>query len=293
MGSMKMGVVAFGWFLTLTQSIAAAAPTVEIQPLDCGVDEFTDCNRNRINDFCEIARRSDLDCDENGVLDSCEVERTVHIGTSTYLPSGAHSQEGIVSADFNHDGRTDIAIADSSNSGGHFDGHVAVLISQGGANYTSRVYNTTEVRYEPRSIAAADMDRDGNIDLVYATSFESLMVIRRNLGNAEFPNAQVVATGIPSSDRAGPQRLALRDINRDGRVDVVLLDQSGGVARVVLLLNTGTVQGQVQFSPPVALGVGSNPFDMAVVSVRGASLPPDIYTANFGSASLSSQFWLG
>jgi hypothetical protein len=74
--------------------------------------------------------------------------------------------EGVDVADFDNDGRTDIAVA---NSGSH---SLSILRNLGGRSFVEVVELSTGIH--PTSLASSDFDLDGDIDLASANSFSAL-----------------------------------------------------------------------------------------------------------------------
>jgi hypothetical protein len=94
------------------------------------------------------------------------------------------------------------------------------------------------VGLQPAAIAAADVDGDGDIDLL--TANQASVSLLRNAGDGTF----LPATAIPIGDYLG-LNLAVGDLNRDGRVDMVvgIAGSTGSVGVVVRLGNgDGTFQ---------------------------------------------------
>ncbi|OUJ73537.1 hypothetical protein BXP70_14170 [Hymenobacter crusticola] len=98
----------------------------------------------------------------------------------------------------------------------------------------------------PRRAKIGDVDGDGDLDLLTATSLGSTgtVSIRLNDGKASFSNGGEVALS------EGPQDLALGDLDGDGDLDFVTI--GGTVARVSL--NNGA--GRFTTGPATALGSG-------------------------------------
>src|SRR4029077_18747665 len=122
--------------------------------------------------------------------------------------------------DFDGDGNADIAVAYSADQASASDGYVSVWI--GSENGTFSFGNNFIAGKNPYSIAAADFDGDGNLDLVVSNLgidhtnggflSGSVSVLLGN-GNGTFQDHVDYATGL------GPNSVAVGDFNGDGRLD--------------------------------------------------------------------------
>src|SRR5687768_14292560 len=103
------------------------------------------------------------------------------------------------------------------------------------------------VKHYPSSIAAGDLDRDGQIDLVTANHGSGNISIF--YGNAEGS----YAGPIDISAGAGPAALALADFNRDDRPDIVVANWLSSSISIVMS------EGGRGFSTARSYSVGNGP----------------------------------
>jgi len=146
-------------------------------------------------------------------------------------------------ADFNFDGRDDLALGDQLGS------RVTVLLSRGDGTFSlsDRYYTADDLG----SILTADFNRDGLADLAITnlTTNEAWVYVGRGNGRFGFPNR------FPTGLR--PFRIASGDFNADGRPD--LAAGNLGSRDITILLNeTPSVN-----RPPVAVATGGGTFECA------------------------------
>ena len=91
---------------------------------------------------------------------------------------------------------------------------------------------------------------------------------------ASFQTPQTFATG------ANPRSVAMRDVNADGKLDLIVANNDSDTVSVLLGNGDGTFQTQQTFA------TGSQPRSVAVGDVNG-DFKPDLVVANFGSSTLS------
>ncbi len=157
---------------------------------------------------------------------------------------------GIVTGDFNADGKPDIAVA---NTG---DGTVSVLYGKGDGTFQPAV--TLIVGNAPVGIAAGDIDGDGNLDLVVANSGDGTLSVLRGNGDGSFQTQTTITVG------SGPQNVVLADFNGDGSLDIAVANGISNTASVLLGKGDGT------FKPATILPTGSSPFAVAAMDVAGS-----------------------
>jgi uncharacterized protein (DUF2141 family) len=145
--------------------------------------------------------------------------------TAQTYDSGGSEAVSLAVADLNRDGKPDVII-------GHFDGHfrnrtrsaVSVLLGNGDGTFgAAQAYNS--LGHQISSIAVADVNGDGNLDLLLATLEQragdrgpGVVSVMLGHGDGTFGTAQVKHTG---NSRA--TAIAVTDANRDGKLDVVVL----------------------------------------------------------------------
>lgn len=182
--------------------------------------------------------------------------------------------EAVATADFNGNGRPDLAVVCPNAA------RIVVLTNGGGMNWG--VFHTINDGNAYRVAKAADMDNDGDQDLVCAMRSGSTSRIFINQGNGTFNYG-------PSVN--GSWSCALADLNGDGRVDIVTAPGSSAVVH--------TNRGNLQFIQVASLAVYGGTSDVAFDDLNGDG-HPDLVALNSSGAQAvvyrnqgNAQFVLG
>lgn len=130
-------------------------------------------------------------------------------------------------ADFNGDGRDDVAAGNGGDINGDAAPEVVILL----ADQEGKLVNTTTLVAGSgvAALAAADFDDDGDIDLAAACFENHSVYVWPNNGDATFANPDVLWTDY------APRGLAAADFDGDGRRDLAVVHQYAN--SVAILLN--------------------------------------------------------
>jgi len=127
----------------------------------------------------------------------------------------------IAVADFNRDGRLDLATSDWGGAAGSLDGSVSVLLANGPGTFATPTMYKTDI--QPTDLAAGDLTDDGFPDLVVPSSVEKLDILR-NSGAGTFTSLPLPGPGLTE-----PLAVAVADLNGDGHLDVAASMGSGAI----------------------------------------------------------------
>jgi Bacterial Ig-like domain (group 3)/FG-GAP-like repeat/FG-GAP repeat len=173
------------------------------------------------------------------------------------FPVGAAGQV-IAAADFNGDGKTDLAVTDAS-------GQLDILLGVGGGTFANQV--TYGVGFNPIGLAVADFNGDGIPDLAVANAESNSVSVLLGVGDGTFePQVVYGASNAAEGLEAG-------DFNGDGKMDLVVSNNFSATVGVLLGKGDGTFRTQLAFA------AGPRPFGMGVGDLNGDGLP-DVAVAN-------------
>ena len=120
-------------------------------------------------------------------------------------------------ADINNDGRPDLIVSDSYNSG--LTTYIQNPTPQPATGYAQHQYTAGN---NSIGLAAADINNDGQTDLITADSQGATLTVLTNNGSGIFGSNVTLNVG------SQPFSVAAADINNDGRVDLISANFNGG-----------------------------------------------------------------
>ena len=169
----------------------------------------------------------------------------VNNGDGTFRPAQGYepSSTAVVAADFNRDGKADLALA-----GGYYDegpSGVTILLGSGHGVFPTSTANVGLPDVD--SVVVGDFNGDGIPDLVVSSYDDNLVGFIAGLGNGRF-SSQVDYFSMPE-----PVAVAAGDLNGDGKLDLAVAVNSN---KVDILLGNGDgtfTQGAVVNVPGVML----------------------------------------
>jgi hypothetical protein len=196
-------------------------------------------------------------------------------GNGTFFPSAgtfavSQNPAGIVAADFNRDGRTDVVSASQL-------GNISVLLGTGLGRFLSAV--SFPVSNEATYIIADDLNGDGRLDVAVANENSNTISILLGNGNGTFGLKNDIAVG------SQPFSLSVGDFNGDQKHDLVVANSGqfpNDPGSISILLGNG----DGTFQPARNIRVGNLPVSAAVGDFNKDG-KQDLAVANFVDNTVS------
>jgi hypothetical protein len=156
-------------------------------------------------------------------------------------------------ADFDHDGRTDLAVASAT------DTSLRILRNVDGGFSTGAP--VTGLNPAPRALAVADMNVDGNMDVVVAQGAPGSGRVQLYLGDG----AGGLVAGVFQAAGDNTSAVVVGDVNGDGAPDVVAASETTG--QVLVFLGNGA--GGLAPGPAYTVGAGPRAIVAAFLDANG------------------------
>ena len=127
-------------------------------------------------------------------------------------------------ADFNGDGKLDLAIANGNN------GTVTILLGDGTGNFTQATNSPITVGNTPDALAIGDFLGNGKLDIAVANFGDNTVTLLLGNGDGTFTQA----TGSPFAVGLGPTAIAVADFNGDGKLDLAVTNLTDNTISILL-----------------------------------------------------------
>jgi hypothetical protein len=242
---------------------------VDSSPVSVAVNDFNGDGRLDlvVANFCGTTQNP-TDCEQNNP--SGTVSILLGNGDGTFQPHADYATNvfpnWVAVGDFNGDGKPDLVTANSYFGNGQT---VSVLLGNGDGTFQPHVeYGTGN---GPTSVAVADFNHDGKVDLAVTDEVVGKVSILLGKGDGTFQSH----VDYPDDARGS---VIVADFNQDGNADLAALNSAG----VVVLLGNG----DGSFQPPVTYAAGDYPISLGSKDFNGDG-KPDLVVANPGSDTVS------
>ena len=191
----------------------------------------------------------------------------VFSSTSSSIPLTGTSPSSVAVGDFNGDGIPDLAVVNALNPGG-----ILILLGRGDGTFTPGTPLTPSGT--SLVVVAADLNRDGKLDLVVGST-NSLLIF---LGNGD---GTFTSTAFNPQMSSSVASIAVGDLNADGILDLAVVGPNANLVNVLLGNGDGTFTAAVA-NP----ATGSVPHSVVIGDFNGDGMA-DLAVANEYSNSVS------
>jgi hypothetical protein len=201
---------------------------------------------------------------------------TLRPGTTQPTESGAETSNLAV-GDLNGDGVPDVVATNPAR--GSF---TVFLGNPDGTLRPGTTYQAGVVGYSaPYSVAIADFDGDGKLDVALADDATRAMLVRLGRGDGTLGDERSYPI-----NAVGSFLVVAADMNLDGHVDLVVADRGSDSVSVLL------GRGDGSFRAPIVSSTGAGPYTLVVVDVNLDGVP-DVITPNYRSSTATVLLGIG
>jgi hypothetical protein len=139
--------------------------------------------------------------------------------------------KSIVAADLNNDSRPDIIVANYNTS------QINIFLSYDNGTFSSPISYSTGTDTGPLSIAVGDFNNDTQLDIVVANNKTGTVIVFLGDGVGRLLNRTTYSTGTS----AQLYYVDVGDLNKDGRLDIVVANQLRGAIHIFYGVGDGTL----------------------------------------------------
>jgi hypothetical protein len=233
----------------------------------CGTGAGAQCvDTNHDPDHCGTCGRA---CRRGAlcIYGACEPDACTDLFTLGSLPAAVTGNRpvGMVTADFDGDGRPDVATANSPDSS------VSVLLGRGKGLFAPKVDYPTGIN--PVAIGVGDFNGDDRPDLATLSAESGTVSMLLGRGDGTFAEKRDYQTG------TSPQSMVIVDLDADGKLDIATANNGANTVSVLLGKSDGKLAAKVDYA--------TDAYPSAIVAgdLNGDG-KADLVTANNGTPDL-------
>jgi tetratricopeptide (TPR) repeat protein len=201
-------------------------------------------------------------------------------GSPFALPTGVRGPVAMTVADFNADGKPDLAIVNQTTLANPSvaQGNVVVLQGKGDGTFTKFSGSPITVGTLPVAVASGDLDGNSSPDLAIVNKTDNSVTVLLNNGDGTF----LAGPNSPLTTAANPTGIALADFNQDGHADIAVTGGDTNTVRVFFGVAAGLLT--LGFEPPAGPS-GSTPTAIIAAQLVSGGFPDVAITNNVSGAA--------
>jgi alpha-tubulin suppressor-like RCC1 family protein len=136
----------------------------------------------------------------------------------------------------------------------------------------------------PGPVVLADLDGDGRVDVLICNG--STVSIYQNISSNNVISAASFAPRVDLTVGSGLDQMAVADVDGDGLLDIVLLNNSSNQLLVLKNISTPGMLTTNSFAAPVVLPTGNDPRGLAVQDLDGDG-KPELIVGNWADSTIT------
>jgi len=195
---------------------------------------------------------------QSGSANNIEAQQspfTPAAGSPISVPAGPGN---VIIGDVNNDKKPDLVVACGRSRS------ITILFGKGDGQFAAAA-NPINLPHPPNELAVGDVDLDGKLDLAIGSHDSYGIMLFRGNGNGgfiTFPGSPIV---MRTGDHPHTHGLALADMNRDNKLDLVTVNSTDNDVSVAF----GDGRGGFTPAPGSPFPVGPSPYPFAIGDVNG------------------------